>query len=106
MGTRRMDTPSACISFTFAVQKIIGISVDDENTTNYHVQWAPSWINSCNLKGCEKLIKDFIEGQKNPSVDIKEEPSDDEYEVDESNLNVELDLINESMETSTPFDQE
>ena len=47
--------PSVC----FEVQKIIGVSIGEGNTRNYHVQWAPTWINSTNLLGCEHLIDEF-----------------------------------------------
>ena len=33
-----MNGPSAYLSFTFAVKKITGVTVDDENNTNYEVQ--------------------------------------------------------------------
>ena len=39
-----MDAPSVCLSFTFAVEKITGVTVDDENNTKYEVQWASSWM--------------------------------------------------------------
>jgi len=47
--------PSVC----FEVQKIIGVSFGHGNTRNYQVQWAPTWISSTNLIGCEHLIDDF-----------------------------------------------
>lgn len=72
-----MDTPAACVSFTFAVEKIIGVSVDDKNTKKYHVQWTPTWISGCNLRGCEKLINEFLHDEKMSQVTsdvIKDEP--------------------------------
>ena len=51
--------PSVC----FQVQKIIGVSIGDGNTRNYQVQWAPTWINSANLLGCEHLIDEFVKNQ-------------------------------------------
>merc|ERR1712203_998772 len=103
-----MDGPTACLSFTFAVEKITGVSVDDENNTKYEVQWAPVWVSSCNLRGCEKLIKEFLQQQNvsDTTFDlIKEEPSDAQVQEKESNLFADLDLVNnESLKISSSFD--
>jgi len=52
--------PSVC----FVVEKIIGVSSGDGNMKNYQVQWAPTWVSSSNLVGCQHLIEEFHEGNK------------------------------------------
>jgi len=107
-----MDGPSACLSFTFAVEKITGVTVDDENNAKYEVQWAPSWVRSCNLRGCEKLIEEFLQQQNMPHItyDVKEEPSEDSGLTqgwgEENNWATELDFGDDSLPTSTSCDQQ
>jgi len=60
-----MDSSASIPSVCFTVEKIIGISSGgDGNTRNYHVQWAPTWVSSWNLRGCEKLIQQFLREQQ------------------------------------------
>jgi len=106
-----MNSPSACISFTFSVEKIIGISVDDENVTNYKIQWSPTWISSFNLRGCEKLIQEFQQEQNNMThtIDsVKDEPTDEctfvSFHEKESHLLDDSDSHNDLLRVS--FDQE
>lgn len=47
-------------SVSFQVEKIIDVVTVEGNVKNFKVQWAPSWVSSLNLFGCEKLIKDFL----------------------------------------------
>jgi len=89
-----MDSPSACLTFAFAVEKIVGISIDDENNTNYEVQWAPSWVSSPSLRGCEKLIEEFLQQQ---NMSVKEEPSHDQV-LESSSV--------QSSKTSTSFNRQ
>ena len=44
----------------FEVQKVIGVSSDGA----YQVQWAPAWVSKFHLVGCEHLIQEFLERQK------------------------------------------
>ena len=47
----------------FEVEKIVGVSFDG-NCRRYQVQWAPVWLSSFHLQGCEHLIKDFLRKQE------------------------------------------
>ena len=44
----------------FEVEKVIGVSSDG----NYQVQWAPAWVSKFHLVGCEHLIQEFLQQQK------------------------------------------
>ena len=52
------------------VEKIIGMSTDG-NICNYQVQWAPAWVSSYHLVGCDHLIENFL--QQQPSNVDKEQ---------------------------------
>jgi len=47
---------------SFEVEKVIGISFEG-NCRRYQVQWAPVWLSSFHLVGCEHLIQEFLEKQ-------------------------------------------
>ena len=51
--------PSVC----FEIEKIIGVSISEENVRSYQVQWAPTWVTCLNLVGCERLIEEFDKQQ-------------------------------------------
>ena len=53
---------------SYEIEKIVGVSIDG-NVRSYKVQWAPTWVSSFHLIGCDKLISEFLQ-QKEP----KEEP--------------------------------
>ena len=59
-----MEIPSMRPSVSFIVEKIIGVSSGDGNMKNYQVQWAPTWVSSSNLVGCQHLIQEFINQQQ------------------------------------------
>jgi len=59
-----MEVPSMRPSVSFVVEKIIGVSSGDGNMKNYQVQWAPTWVSSSNLVGCQHLIQEFINKQQ------------------------------------------
>ena len=52
----------------FEIEKVIGIS-SDGNVRSYQVQWAPAWVNSFHLVGCEHLIHEFL----NKQVELRDE---------------------------------
>ena len=52
----------------FEIEKVIGIS-SDGNVRSYQVQWAPAWVNSFHLVGCEHLIHEFL----NKQVELRED---------------------------------
>ena len=59
-----MDTTSrATPSVMFQVEKIIGICEGAGNVRTYQVQWAPVWLSSVHLVGCEHLIEEFLQSQ-------------------------------------------
>jgi len=45
---------------TFRVEKIIAISILEDNLKFYKVQWAPSWVADTNLNECENLVAEFL----------------------------------------------
>jgi hypothetical protein len=53
------ESPSYRPSVSFEIEKIIGISVMNEET-RYRVQWASSWVNARDLVGCQELIHKFL----------------------------------------------
>lgn len=46
-------------SVFFQVQKILGVSMGMGNVPTYQVEWAPCWISSVHLLGCDTLIEEF-----------------------------------------------
>ena len=53
--------PSVC----YEVQKILGVTMDEcSNVTSYRVQWAPAWVTSNHLVGCEHLLHEFMNKQQ------------------------------------------
>ena len=72
--------PSVC----FEVQKITGVSIGDHgNQKTYQVQWAPTWISSFHLVGCEHLIEEFMHQQSSKGLlgnDICDEVCSSEVE--------------------------
>merc|ERR1712013_909681 len=53
----------------FEVEKVIGVSSDGA----YQVQWAPAWVSKFHLVGCEHLIQEFLERQKQHSQQEQQE---------------------------------
>lgn len=47
-------------SVSFQVEKIIDVITVEGNVKNFKVQWAPTWVSSLNLVGCEKLIREYL----------------------------------------------
>ena len=47
----------------YDVEKILAIS-NEGNVRCYKVQWAPVWVSSVHLFGCENLIQEFLQRQK------------------------------------------
>lgn len=61
--------PSVC----FSVEKIIDVSVGEGDSCNYQVVWAPMWISSQYLMGCQHLIEDFLNHKRVREDNRKEE---------------------------------
>lgn len=57
------DIPVMRPSICFDVQRIVGVSKGAGNVINYQVQWAPVWISSAHLVGCDHLIEEFYKMQ-------------------------------------------
>ena len=47
----------------YDVEKILGVS-NEGNVRCYKVQWAPVWVSSLHLFGCENLIQEFLQKQQ------------------------------------------
>ena len=58
------STSSKEPSVMFKVQKILGMSLGSGNVRTYQVQWEPVWVSGVHLVGCEHLIHQFLEEQK------------------------------------------
>merc|ERR1711879_780347 len=101
----RMDVPSAYISFTFQVEKITGVAVDEKNNKSYEVQWAPNWVSSCNLIGCEKLIEQFLQ-QQTILCDVKDSEDSFSNQMEGINMIAEIDSGDEMLQTCTLLDQQ
>merc|ERR1719354_1155904 len=56
----------------------VGVSVGDGNLKNFHVQFAPQWVCSSILVGCETLIREFLNEQRqlDESTDTSVEEND------------------------------
>ena len=84
--------PSTYPRASFRVEKIIAVSILEDNLKFYKVQWAPSWVAHTNLDECENLIAEFLGNNKtqqiqavnsecgniHPASTIKVEENDDE----------------------------
>ena len=47
----------------YDVEKILGVS-NEGNVRCYKVQWAPVWVSSLHLFGCENLIQEFLQQEE------------------------------------------
>ena len=57
-------------SVRFEVKKVIGVSSDG----SYQVQWAPAWVSKFHLVGCEHLIEEFHQQQKEQEEHLLQQP--------------------------------
>ena len=64
-GRKMVGTFDSKPRVCFEVEKIIGVSFDG-NCQRYQVQWAPVWLSSFHLVGCEHLIQEFLQKQGEP----------------------------------------
>jgi len=64
---------------SFEVERVIGISFEG-NCRRYQVQWAPVWLSSFHLVGCEHLIQEFLQKQTEADRD-KQKPVEIEYKA-------------------------
>merc|ERR1712013_700270 len=70
---REMEsTSSKEPSVMFKVQKILGMSLGSGNVRTYQVQWEPVWVSGVHLVGCEHLIHQFLEIQKEEGLTDKD----------------------------------
>jgi len=76
-----MNGPSLFPSVCFVVEKIIGVSSGDGNMKNYQVQWAPTWVSSSNLVGCQHLIQEFINKQQEQQEQELLDQQQQQYEL-------------------------
>jgi len=68
-----VGNPQVC----FMVEKVIGVC-SEGNIPTYQVQWAPAWVSSLQLQGCEHLIQEFLQEQQQPTPKV-ETPSEIVY---------------------------
>jgi len=61
VNTKTMEFMHATPRMCFEVKKVVGVSSDG----CYQVQWAPSWVSKFHLVGCEHLIQEYLDRQKN-----------------------------------------
>jgi len=108
-----MNGPSLFPSVCFVVEKIIGVSSGDGNMKNYQVQWAPTWVSSSNLVGCQHLIEEFNSQQtSNDNTSLDSMGGEDSSSVLKNScqntglINVCSDTIEESSQKSVPTNPE
>ena len=86
----------------FEIEKVIGIS-SSGNVRSYQVQWAPAWVSSFHLVGCEHLINDFLHqeqtGKENDEGDNGGECMTHNGDNCSDSLNVQINPITSSIMT-------